>query len=113
VNVIQPTREIRNFAMDSRNSDGFEFREGDIAITTYSKSGTTLTQQVVGQLLTNGAEGMVRLRVRGLQHYLADRFLQDQKRQKSANCTMRNLARITSILINPTIPPEIKLTIPL
>ena len=52
--VIKPTRVIRNYAVDSTKWHGFEFREGDIVIGTFSKSGTTLTQQIVSELLSNG-----------------------------------------------------------
>ena len=48
------TREILNFALDSRRWNGFEFRDDDIVIGTWSKSGTTLTQQVVAQLVFIG-----------------------------------------------------------
>jgi aryl sulfotransferase len=40
--------------MDSRNWTGFPYRKGDIVIATYPKSGTTWTQQIVGQLIFNG-----------------------------------------------------------
>jgi aryl sulfotransferase len=48
------TREILNAALDSTRWNGFEFRSDDIVIGTWSKSGTTLTQQVVAQLVFNG-----------------------------------------------------------
>jgi len=34
----------------------FKFRDDDIVISTYGKAGTTWTQQIVGQLIFNGAE---------------------------------------------------------
>jgi aryl sulfotransferase len=34
----------------------FKFRDGDVIISTYAKAGTTWTQQIVGQILYNGAE---------------------------------------------------------
>jgi tryptophanase len=43
----QKTREHRNAVMDSTRWDGFPFREGDIVIATWAKSGTTWTQQIV------------------------------------------------------------------
>jgi aryl sulfotransferase len=49
------TRELHNFAMDSTRWDRFKFRDGDIVIGTWGKSGTTWTQQIVGQLIFNGA----------------------------------------------------------
>jgi len=50
------TRELKNHHFDSTVWDDFKFRDGDIVIATYVKSGTTWTQQIVAQLLFNGAE---------------------------------------------------------
>jgi aryl sulfotransferase len=47
-------RELTMWVIDSRSWNGFEFRDDDIVIATWAKSGTTLTQQIVGQLLFNG-----------------------------------------------------------
>lgn len=52
------TREMHNVAMDSTRWDGFPFRGGDIVIGTWAKSGTTWTQQIIGQLIFAGAEGI-------------------------------------------------------
>jgi aryl sulfotransferase len=49
-------RDIHNHHMDSTVWDDFKFRDDDIVIATYAKSGTTWTQQIVGQLIFNGAE---------------------------------------------------------
>ncbi len=51
-------REFVNVLMDSNRWNGFEFRDGDIVIGTWAKSGTTWTQQILGQLLFNGTEGV-------------------------------------------------------
>jgi aryl sulfotransferase len=50
------TREIHNHHFDSTIWNDFSFREDDIVIGTYAKSGTTWTQQIVAQLLYAGAE---------------------------------------------------------
>ena len=52
------SREIHNHHFDSTIWNDFEFRNDDIIIATYAKSGTTWLQQIVSQLLFNGEEGM-------------------------------------------------------
>lgn len=52
------TREIHNHHFDSTIWNDFEFRDSDIVISTYAKSGTTWLQQIVSQLIYNGAEGL-------------------------------------------------------
>jgi aryl sulfotransferase len=49
-------REFHNHHFDSTMWNGFAFRDGDIIVSTYAKSGTTWTQQIVGQLVFGGAE---------------------------------------------------------
>jgi len=49
------TREFQNHHFDSTVWNDFRFRDGDIIVGTYAKSGTTWTQQIVGQLLFNGS----------------------------------------------------------
>lgn len=49
------TREFQNHHFDSTVWNGFRFRDGDIIVGTYAKSGTTWTQQIIGQLLFNGS----------------------------------------------------------
>ncbi|MES2450236.1 MAG: sulfotransferase domain-containing protein [Pseudomonadota bacterium] len=48
------TREIHNHHIDSTIWNDFAFRDDDIVIATYAKSGTTWAQQIVGQLLFDG-----------------------------------------------------------
>ena len=52
------TREVHNNHMDSTIWNDFQFRDDDIVIATYGKSGTTWLQQIVSQLIFNGAEGL-------------------------------------------------------
>lgn len=44
-------REIHNHHMDSTVWNDFRFRDDDIIVATYAKSGTTWTQQILAQLL--------------------------------------------------------------
>lgn len=50
------TREIQNAVCDSTRWNGFAFRDGDVIVDTYAKTGTTWTQQIVGQLILDAAE---------------------------------------------------------
>jgi aryl sulfotransferase len=52
------TREFHNHHFDSTIWNDFAFRDDDIIISTYAKSGTTWVQQIVAQLLWQGAEGL-------------------------------------------------------
>ncbi|MET0307931.1 MAG: sulfotransferase domain-containing protein [Sphingomonas sp.] len=51
--VRQPVklREMHNHHFDSTVWNDFAYRDDDIVIATYGKSGTTWTQQIVAQLL--------------------------------------------------------------
>lgn len=48
------TRDMHNHHFDSTAWDGFRFRDDDIVIGTYGKSGTTWLQQIIGQLIFAG-----------------------------------------------------------
>lgn len=50
------TREMHNSHMNSTAWNDFKFREGDVVIATYAKSGTTWLQQIVTQLIFGGAD---------------------------------------------------------
>ena len=50
------TRELQNHLFDSTVWNEFRFRDGDIVIATYGKTGTTWLQQIVCQLLFDGTE---------------------------------------------------------
>lgn len=54
----QKTREIHNHHFDSTIWNDFSFRDDDIVIATYAKSGTTWLQQIVSQLIFKGQEGL-------------------------------------------------------
>lgn len=49
-------RDIHNHHFDSTIWDAFQFRDDDIIIASYAKSGTTWLQQIVAQLLWNGED---------------------------------------------------------
>ena len=48
------TKEMHNQHIDSTVWNDFKFRDDDIIISTYAKSGTTWMQQIVAQLLFDG-----------------------------------------------------------
>ncbi len=54
----QKNRELHNHHFDSTIWNDFKFRDDDIVIATYAKSGTTWLQQIVSQLIFNGREGL-------------------------------------------------------
>ena len=54
----QKTREFHNHHFDSTIWNDFRFRDDDIVIATYAKSGTTWVQQIVGQLIFGGREDL-------------------------------------------------------
>jgi len=57
-NAPTKTRDIHNHHMDSTVWDDFAFRDDDIVIATYAKSGTTWMQQIISQLIFDGAEDL-------------------------------------------------------
>ena len=52
------TRELHNHHFDSTIWNDFKFRDDDVIIATYAKSGTTWVQQIVSQLIFNGRAGL-------------------------------------------------------
>jgi aryl sulfotransferase len=55
------TRELQTAIFDSTRWNGFEFRDDDIVIVTWGKSGTTWMQQIVGQLVMGAPAGVAAL----------------------------------------------------
>lgn len=58
--ITWPTkqREMHSNHFDSTIWNDFQFRDDDIVIGTYGKCGTTWVQQILGQLLFDGAEDL-------------------------------------------------------
>jgi aryl sulfotransferase len=54
----EKTRELHNHHFNSTIWNDFAFRDDDIVIATYAKSGTTWVQQIVAQLLFQGTEDL-------------------------------------------------------
>jgi aryl sulfotransferase len=53
------TGELQNHHFDSTVWNDFVFRDDDVVIASYAKSGTTWVQQIVGQLIFDGAEDLL------------------------------------------------------
>lgn len=51
-------RDIRSRHMDSTVWDRFAFRDGDVVVASYAKSGTTWVQQILTQLIHGGDPGV-------------------------------------------------------
>jgi len=75
--VVWPvkSREMHTHQMKSTRWNDFKFRDDDIVIATYAKSGTTWTQQIVGQLIFGGADGINTSR---LSPWVEQRILPDE-----------------------------------
>src|ERR1044071_947679 len=52
------TRELHSHHFDSTVWNDFPFRDDDIIIATFGKSGTTWMQQIVGQLIFKGGDNV-------------------------------------------------------
>lgn len=53
-NLPVKTRELHNHHFDSTMWNGFAFRDDDVVIASYAKSGTTWLQQIVAQMIFDG-----------------------------------------------------------
>jgi len=54
----EKTRELHNHHFDSTVWNDLRFRDDDIVIATWAKSGTTWVQQIIAQLLFEGADDL-------------------------------------------------------
>ena len=54
----QKKRELHNHHFDSTIWNDFKFRDDDIIIATYAKSGTTWMQQIISQLIFDAPEDL-------------------------------------------------------
>jgi aryl sulfotransferase len=57
-NWPRKTRELHNHHMNSTVWNDFAFRDDDVIVSTYAKSGTTWTQQIVAELMFQDAAPM-------------------------------------------------------
>ena len=63
VYVVPPRVAIDTRSVDTSRWDHVRLRDDDIIVATWSKTGTTLTQQMVWQLITGGADGVASITV--------------------------------------------------
>lgn len=58
IKLPEKTRELHSHHFDSTIWNDFRFRDDDIVIATYAKSGTTWVQQIVSQLIFDSQQGL-------------------------------------------------------
>jgi aryl sulfotransferase len=56
--LINPRTIVKNDVVDSTRWNEFSFRESDVVVATFGKTGTTWVQQIVGQLIFQGSENV-------------------------------------------------------
>ena len=84
------TRDLHNHHMDSTIWDRFAFRDDDVIVATYGKSGTTWTQQIVGQLVFAGDP---EVRIFGLSPWLDLRIMPPDTMAKLEAQTHRRVVK--------------------
>ena len=90
LNIAWPrkTRELHNHHMDSTIWNDFAFRDDDVIVATYAKSGTTWTQQIVGQLLFDGREDVA---IHEISPWLDLRIMPPDTKERLAALTHRRI----------------------
>jgi aryl sulfotransferase len=84
------TRDLHNHHMDSTLWDNFDFRGDDVVVATYAKSGTTWTQQIVGQLVHQGDAS---INIHDLSPWWDLRVIPPEARQAFAGQTHRRVVK--------------------
>ena len=103
----EKTRELNSVLFDSTRWNGFQFRDDDIVVVTWSKTGTTLTQQLVFQLIFAGKPGLYGEPGSGLSPWLDGpapfpEMLVQLEAQRHRRCIKSHLPR-DALLIDPRV----------
>lgn len=98
-------RELFNHHMDSTVWNDFAFRDDDVIVATYAKSGTTWTQQIVGQLVFDGAEDVP---IHEISPWLDLRVMPPDTRDRLAAQTHRRIIKTHLPLDALTFSPRAK-----
>ena len=99
------TRELHNHHMNSTVWNDFAFRDDDVIVATYAKSGTTWTQQIVSQLVFGGAEGIP---VHDISPWLDLRIMPPDTKDKLEAQTHRRIIKTHPPLDAVTFSPKAK-----
>jgi aryl sulfotransferase len=84
------TCECQTALMDSTVWNDFTFREGDIVIATWGKSGTTWMQQIAAQLIFSGADDLA---MNAVSHWYDARITPHELRAKIAEQPHRRILK--------------------
>ena len=103
----EKARELNSVLFDSTRWNGFRFRDDDIVVVTWSKTGTTLTQQLVFQLIFAGKRGLYGEPGGGLSPWLDGpapfpEMLVQLEAQRHRRCIKSHLPR-DALLIDPRV----------